>query len=236
LVNTRKNISNIQTLNMRKMKRQITFLTIIITISLSAQGQTPLSTSSDTAHYTMGAYVAKWMQKNGMAITNFEMFKKGMTDVRDGKELAVADSTINQRVADYQTSIKTVKNRQLEEQLFADLKGQSGVGVLPNGVNYIIMQEGQGEMPRTSDSIIINAVGIFPDGTLFENTIQTGKPIQTTVEGLIPGLKSAVQFMREGSKWRIFIPSALGYGPAGFQNIIPPNMALIFEVTLEEVQ
>jgi FKBP-type peptidyl-prolyl cis-trans isomerase FklB len=219
------------------MKIQIiTFFIIILSLSLVAQGQTPLSTSSDTAHYTMGAYVAKWMQKNGMAISDFEMFKKGMSDVQDGTELAVADSTINQRVADYQTSIKTVKNRQLEVQLFADLRGKSGVGVLPNGVNYIVMQEGEGEMPRTSDSIIINAVGVFPDGTLFENTIQTGKPIQTTVAGLIPGLKSAVQFMREGSKWRIFIPSALGYGPAGLQNIIPPNMALIFEITLEEVQ
>ncbi len=218
------------------MKIKILTILTILTLSLSAQAQTTLSSSSDTAHYTMGAYVAKWMQSNGMAISDFEMFKAGMTDVQDGKKLAVADSTINQRVADYQTSIKTVKNRQLEEQLFADLKGKSGVGVLPNGVNYIIMQEGEGAFPGANDTIVINAVGVFPDGTLFESTLQTGKPIRTTMADLIPGLKSAMQFMREGSKWRIFIPSALGYGPAGLQNIIPPNMALIFEITLEEVQ
>lgn len=219
------------------MKNKITtIITICLTLSLSAQAQTTLETSSDTAHYTLGAFVAKWMQNNGMAISDFEMFKNGITDVQEGKGLAIADSTINQRVAGYQTSIQSARNRQLEAQLFADLKGKSGVGVLPNGVNYIVMQEGQGELPRTSDSIVIDAVGVFPDGKLFESTIQKGEPIRTTMADLIPGLKSALQFMREGSKWRIFVPSALGYGPAGLQNVIPPNMALVFEITLKEVK
>jgi len=218
------------------MKNQITtILALILTLSLSAQEMTVLSNSSDTAHYTLGAFVAKWMQNNGMAISDFEMFKTGITDVQEGKELAIADSTINQRVAGYQTSIQSAKSRQLEAQLFADLKGKSGVGVFPNGVNYIVMREGTGELPMANDSIVLNAVGVFPDGKLFESTLQKGQPIRTTMTNLIPGLKTAMQFMRQGSKWRIFIPSALGYGPAGLQNIIPPNMALVYEVTLEEV-
>ncbi|MCF8226921.1 MAG: FKBP-type peptidyl-prolyl cis-trans isomerase [Bacteroidales bacterium] len=218
------------------MKKQFTTIfAIFLTISLSAQEPTNLETPSDTAHYTVGAFVAKWLQNNGMAISDFEMFRTGMTDVQEGNELAIPDSTINQRVASYQVSIQSNRNRQLEAQLFEDLRGKAGVGALPNGVHYIVMTAGEGALPMANDSIVINAVGVFPNGTMFENTLQSGNPIRTTMNDLIPGLKAAMQFMRQGSQWRIFIPAALGYGPAGLQNIIPPNMALVYEITLEEV-
>lgn len=219
------------------MKKQlITFLTIILTFSLSAQGQPPLSTSSDTAHYTLGAFVATWMQTNGMAISDFEMFKAGMTDVQEKKELAVADSTINQRVAGYQNSINTARNRQMEAQLFAELKGKPGVGALPNGVHYIEIEKGKGVRPTAMDTIVFNAVGVFPDGTVFEDSFKKGQAITNITSNLIPGLNEAIQLMPEGSKWRIFVPAALGYGTAGLQGVIPANMALVFDITLEEVK
>ncbi len=214
----------------------ITLSAILFSISLSAQETTNLETSSDTAHYTLGAFVGKWMVNNGFTISDFEMFKKGMIDVQTGEELAIPDSAINSTVASYQLSIQSERSRQMEEQLFADLRGKEGVGALPSGVHYIVIKAGTGVRPAASDTVVMNVIGVFPDGTLFENTAEKEKPIQNVVSNLIPGLSEAVQIMPEGSVWRIFVPSALAYGTAGLPNVIPPNTALVFEITLEEVK
>jgi FKBP-type peptidyl-prolyl cis-trans isomerase len=218
------------------MKQQITtFLAIFLTISLSAQEATNLETSSDTAHYTLGAFVGKWMVNNGFSISDFEMFQQGMTDVQTGKDLAIHDSAINSTVAAYQLSIQSERSRQMEQQLFAELKGKPGVGALPSGVHYLVMKPGTGIRPAASDSVVFDVVGVFPDGTLFENTVEKGQPLRNQPSNLIPGLSEAVQIMPEGSTWRIFVPSALAYGPQGVKNVIPPNTALVFEITLNEV-
>jgi FKBP-type peptidyl-prolyl cis-trans isomerase len=152
------------------------------------------------------------------------------------KPLAVTDSTIVRRIAAYQLTMQNERSRQLEEQLFAALKGKPGVGVLPNGVHYIVVKAGTGIRPTAKDSVVINAIGIFPDGTLFEDTFQKKKPITTLTGSLIPGLNETIQLMPEGSVWRIFVPSALAYGPAGLASVIPPNTALVFDITLMEVK
>jgi FKBP-type peptidyl-prolyl cis-trans isomerase len=118
----------------------------------------------------------------------------------------------------------------MEEQLFAALKGKPGVGALPDGVHYIVIKAGTGVRPSAKDSIVINAIGIFPDGKVFENTIEKKKPITTLTGTLIPGLNETLQLMPEGSVWRIFVPSALAYGPAGLPNMIPSNTALVFDI------
>jgi len=219
------------------MKKQITILfTIILTLSLSAQETTPLSAPGDTLQYTLGAFVGQWILKNNFTINNPALFTQGMNDVFQNKPLAVNDTTIVQRIAAYQLSTQTERSRQMEAQLFAELKGKSGVGALPNGVHYIVVETGTGVRPTAKDSIVINAVGLFPDGTVFEDTFEAKQTIKNTPSNLIPGLNKAIQLMPEGSKWRIFIPSALAYGANGIPNIIPPFTALVFDITLEEVK
>jgi FKBP-type peptidyl-prolyl cis-trans isomerase len=159
-----------------------------------------------------------------------------MDDVLQNKPLAVTDSTIVPRIAAYQLTTQNERSRQMEEQLFAALKGKPGVGALPNGVHYIVIKAGNGVRPAANDSIVFNAIGVFPDGTVFEDTFQKKQTIKNLASNLIPGLNEAMQLMPEGSKWRIFIPSALAYGTAGLLNIIPPNTALVFDITLEEVK
>jgi FKBP-type peptidyl-prolyl cis-trans isomerase len=225
----------------------IPFAVFIITISLSAQQQPSkpasvsqtlikLTSKADTLQYSLGAFIGQWLVKNGFTITNQVLFKRGMDDVLQSKKLAVTDSTIAPIVAAYQLSSQNARSRQLEEQLFAALKGKPGVGVLPNGVHYIVIKAGSGIRPTAQDSVVINAIGVFPDGTVFEDTFQKKKTITALTGNLIPGLNETVQLMPEGSAWRIFVPSVLAYGSAGLQNVIPPNMALIFDVTLMEVK
>ena len=225
----------------------ITFLALLMSISIMAQEQTTkqtetkqepvqLTSESDTLQYALGAFIGQWMVKNGFEIKNADLFLNGMDDVLQNKPLAVTDSTIAPIISAYQLSTQNERSRQMEEQLFAALKGKPGIGVLPNGVHYLVLEEGSGVRPTANDSIVFNAIGIFPDGTVFEDTRKKEQPIKNITSGLIPGLNTAIQLMPEGSKWRIFIPSALAYGPAGLPNIIPPNTALVFDITLEEVK
>jgi FKBP-type peptidyl-prolyl cis-trans isomerase len=225
----------------------ITLVALLITISLSAQQQTQkpvsvpqtlvkLTSPADTLQYSLGAFIGQWMVKNSFTVSNQVLFKRGMDDVLQKKKLAVTDSTIAPIVAAYQLSSQAVRSRHLEEQLFAALKGKPGVGALPDGVHYIVIKAGTGIRPTPLDSVVINAIGIFPDGTVFEDTFQKKKAITTLIGNLIPGLNETVQLMPEGSSWRIFIPSVLAYGSAGLSNVIPPNMALVFDITLMQVK
>lgn len=221
---------------------------LLFTISISAQQQiaktasvqqpaaVKLTSQADTLQYTLGAFIGQWMIKNSFSVTDPALFKRGMDDVLQNKKLAVTDSTIVPIVAAYQLANQNARSRLMEDQLFAALKGKPGVGALPDGVHYIVIKAGTGIRPTQADSIVINAIGIFPDGTVFEDTFQKKKTITTLTSALIPGLNEAIQLMPEGSVWRIFIPSALAYGPAGLANVIPPNTALVFDITLMEVK
>lgn len=228
------------------MKNVLLFFSLIF-IAGNLTGQQPrvsnqpvpvvrLSTKSDTIQYTLGAYIGQWFNKNGFTITNRTLFERGMDDALQNKKLAVNDSAISPLISSYQLSVQNARSKAMEDQLFASLKGRTGVGVLPDGVSYIVVKTGNGLRPAARDSILINAIGIFPDGTVFEDTYQKKRPINTLPGNLIPGLNETIQLMPEGSTWRIFIPSVLGYGPAGLPNVIPPNTALVFDVTLVRVK
>lgn len=216
------------------------FLTILISHGVFAQEQTPqgvkLNTKQDTLQYAVGAFIGQWMVKNNLQVTNANIFLTGMDDALNNKTLKVADSTIAPIVSAYQLSAQIDRSKLLEEQLFASLRGKAGVGVLPSGVHYIVIENGQGDRPKSSNTIVFHAKGVFPDGTLFEDTYQKGQPISNVLSNLIPGLNEAIQLMPVGSKWRIFIPSALAYGSVGVQGKVPPYTALVFDIELIEIK
>ncbi|MCD6503703.1 MAG: FKBP-type peptidyl-prolyl cis-trans isomerase [Euryarchaeota archaeon] len=219
------------------------FAALLIVFSASAQEQAnankeavKLTSSDDTLQYAIGAFIGQWMVKNSFEVQNANLFLLGMDDVLQNRPLAVVDSTITPIVSAYQLSTQNERSRQLEEQLFATLKGKSGVGALPDGIHYIVVKTGTGIRPNITDTIVFHAKGIFPDGTVFEDTYKKKQVITNVLSNLIPGLNETIQLMPEGSVWRIFIPSALAYGSAGLTNIIPPNTALVFDITLMEVK
>lgn len=227
------------------MKTQMLIITLLLfTFSVNAQtkttkfnqGKYELTSSSDTLQYALGAFIGQWMIKNSFEVKNATLFLKGMDDALQNKTLVVADSTIAPIVSAYQLSAQIDRSKQLEEQLFASLKGKYGVGILPSGVHYIIITKGNGNRPNVSDNVVFQAKGVFPDGTLFEDTHQKNQPITNIISNLIPGLNEAIQLMPVGSIWRIFIPSELGYGSAGIPGKIPPYTALVFDIELLEIK
>ncbi len=229
---------------MKNTKAIITALaTLLIFNSASAQEQNntvtteiKLISKSDTLQYALGAFIGQWMIENNFEVKNATLFLTGMDDVLQNKPLAVTDSTITPIVSAYQLSAQIDRSKLLEEQLFASLKGKTGVGVLPSGVHYIVIENGSGNRPHASDTVGFHAKGVFPDGTLFEDTYQNNQVITNVISNLIPGLNEAIQLMPVGSIWRIFIPSTLAYGSVGIPNLIPPYTALVFEISLLEIK
>jgi FKBP-type peptidyl-prolyl cis-trans isomerase len=224
----------------------LTFTALFLTFTVFAQQteqetvqhQEPvqLTSQADSLQYALGAYLGQWMVKNNFQVQNANLFLRGMDDALKNQELAVEDSTIAPLVAKQQLAAQNERNRQMEEQLFESLKGKPGVGVLPEGVHYIVAKKGTGVRPTLKDTVVLHAVGVFPDGKKFEDTQEKGQPIVAVTENLIPGLREAIQLMPEGSVWRVFVPSVLGYGSAGLPNKVPPYMALVFDIKLLEVK
>ena len=109
------------------------------------------------------------------------------------------------------------------------------VNVTPSGLQYEVLEEGTGKQPSAGDNVTVHYTGKLIDGTVFDSSVDRGAPATFGVTQVIPGWVEALQMMKEGAKWRLFIPSNLAYGPNGAGNIIGPNSTLIFDVELIKV-
>lgn len=196
------------------------------------QAPVKLTTPNDSLQYTLGAYLGQWITNNGFAVTNSELFTKGLNDVLQNKQLSIPASQVAPRLDSYQKRLISARGSRQEQILFQNVRNQSGVGALPSGVNYFVMKPGSGIRPQAADSVLIHVKGFLPDGKLFEDTYAKKKPLRGVPGTFIPGMNEILQIMPVGSTWRVFIPSALGYGATGVPGLVPANSAIIFEVEL----
>lgn len=114
-------------------------------------------------------------------------------------------------------------------------KDQPGVVTLSSGLQYKVLASGNGKSPKVFDAVTAHYKGSFIDGRIFDSSYERGQPHQFFVNRVIPGWSEALQLMKEGDKWELFIPSYLAYGEAGFGNHIGPNVSLVFEIELIKV-
>lgn len=194
-----------------------------------------LLTANDSVQYTLGAYIGQFLTTNNLAITNASLFLRGMDDVLSNRQLLVNADSIPLIMNNYTARMNRERNQLLEKQLFEKIKAQPGVGMLPNGVCYVISKPGDGQKPSLSDSVQVHIKGYLPEGNIFEDTYSGKNPLRTVPSRLIPGMREALQIMPAGSVWRIFIPSTLAYGENGVQGVIPPFSAIVFDVELLKV-
>ena len=225
------------------MKKYFSICCILFSLQVFAQKPTmkpsntvqpaiiKLTNATDTMQYILGAYLAQWMNTNGFAVNNPTIFLRGMDDVLQNKQRTIPDSIITPAVNFYQQAGLKAKSTRREKELFDGLKDKPGVGVFPNGVKYVVASSGKGPRPTETDSISLNLIARLPDGTVVEDTYQAKKPFSATPASFFPGLKATLQEMPEGSKWTIFVPSAMAYGDKG-TTLIPPFSALVLEVEL----
>lgn len=120
-----------------------------------------------------------------------------------------------------------------QQQQFLEENGKrEGVTTLPSGLQYEVLQEGSGEHPTTASRVTVHYEGKLSDGKVFDSSYKRGQPATFGVTQVISGWTEALQLMNVGAKWRLFIPSELGYGARGAGGSIPPNAALVFDVEL----
>lgn len=194
-----------------------------------------LSSGADTMQYVLGAYLGQYISNNGFVISNPTLFKKGLEDVLNGKQLSVNADSIQPLMSNYEKLGGKERNSLQEKLLFEKIKGQPGMGVLPSGVCYAIVKVGTGSRPQPTDSVEMHLKGFLADGRQFEDTYPKNTPYKTSPDNVIAGMKEVLQIMPAGSLWRVYIPSVMAFGEKGISGLIPPYSALIYEVELLKV-
>ena len=127
---------------------------------------------------------------------------------------------------------KAENNLKAGVEFLAANKQKPGITELPSGLQYEVMTEGSGAKPTAFNTVTCHYHGTLIDGTIFDSSVQRGKPASFPLNQVIKGWTEGVQLMPTGSKWRFFIPPNLGYGERGAGGVIGPNCTLIFEVEL----
>ena len=138
-------------------------------------------------------------------------------------------------IADRLFGMKTEKaaaNLKAGEDFLAANKTKEGVNELPGGLQYVVLTEGTGPKPTERDTVTCHYHGTLIDGTIFDSSVQRGKPASFPLNQVIKGWTQGVQLMGVGSKWRFFIPPHLGYGDRQVGPSIGPNSTLVFDVEL----
>ncbi len=128
------------------------------------------------------------------------------------------------------------KNLAAGEAFLAKNQKQPGVHTLPSGLQYKILTEGEGTPPEPTDFVVVNYRGTFIDGTEFDSSRNQHKPATLALNATIPGWIEALQLMKPGAKWILYLPPKLAYGAQGVGHLIPPNATLIFEIELIAVK
>lgn len=126
-------------------------------------------------------------------------------------------------------------NAEAGRTFLVENKDRKEVHVTQSGLQYEILKEGEGPSPKSTDKVKVHYTGKLIDGTVFDSSVERGEPATFGVTQVIPGWIEALQLMKVGSKWRLFIPSELAYGPKGAGGLIGPNATLIFDVELLDI-
>jgi FKBP-type peptidyl-prolyl cis-trans isomerase FklB len=121
------------------------------------------------------------------------------------------------------------------KQYLAENGKKEGIVTLPSGLQYKVLKSGTGATPSAEDTVRTHYEGRLIDGTVFDSSYQRNEPAEFPVKGVIAGWTEALQLMKVGDKWQLFIPSELAYGEAGAGGVIPPHSTLVFEIELLDV-
>ena len=206
-----------------------------------------LETQKDKLSYSIGLNVGHNLGRDSIAI-NPDAFIRGVMDAGlDTTARLMTDAQVQETIMAYQAEQRTKleegakvagdKNKKEGEAFLALNKKQPGVVTLPSGLQYKVLVEGKGKMPKLSSTVTTQYSGKLLDGTEFDSSYKRGEAATFPCSGVIKGWTEALQLMKEGSKWELYVPPDLAYGPAGTGGgAIPPNATLIFQVELISVK
>lgn len=198
-----------------------------------------LKTGLDTLSYALGTRIALNLTANNIDSLSYTAFTDGVRDALRKAKLKFTDeecnSIINIKMQEM-ASKGSAKEREASAKFLEANKKNAGVITTASGLQYQIITAGTGIKPTSDDTVVCHYAGTLINGREFDNSYKRGEPISFPVTGVIKGWTEALQLMPKGSKWKLFIPSELGYGDRGAGQDIPGGAALIFEVELVDVK
>lgn len=195
--------------------------------------------------YALGLSMGNNFKASGINELDYAEFADGVKAVFEGAKPRMSYDEAKEEIRKFFTAME--QRQQAEAAKMADINAQAGkafldengkrheVSVTASGLQYEVLAEGDGPMPAASDRVKVHYTGKLLDGTVFDSSVERGEPATFGVTQVIPGWVEALQMMKQGAKWRLYIPSALAYGPNGAGGVIGPNATLIFDVELLEV-
>jgi len=220
----------------------IAALAIGLAASHAGAAETPqLKTQKDKISYGIGVDVARNFKRLGVDV-DMDVLVKGLKDGMAGEKLMMTEDDLRATMTAYMEDLRqkqvaamkalAEENKKKGDSFLAENKKKEGVVTLPSGLQYKIIKAGTGKIPADTDTVECQYRGTLIDGKEFDSSHRTGKPATFKVSGVIAGWREALKLMPIGSKWQIFIPPELAYGPMGASRDIGPNATLIFEVEL----
>lgn len=217
---------------------------VFLCSSAFAQEKIQLKDQKDKVSYSIGLDIGFTFKKQNMDL-NPDLLVAGVKDAMNSKPQLTPEQikevmTVFQKemTAKQEKTNKEAgaKNAADGQKFLADNKTKEGVKTTASGLQYKVIKEGSGASPKTTDTVTVNYRGTLVDGTEFDSSYKRGEPITFPVTGVIAGWTEALQLMKVGSKYQLFIPPNLGYGERGAGQTIGPNSTLIFEVELIGIQ
>ena len=199
----------------------------------------------DRLSYALGLSMGNNFRSSGIESIQVQDFADGVAAVFYGEEPKMSYNEAKATIQEFFTELQ--KKQEAAAAAMADVNAKAGqefldangkrveVKTMPSGLQYEILEAGEGESPKAGDTVKVHYTGKLIDGTVFDSSVDRGEPATFGVTQVIPGWVEALQLMKPGAKWRLCIPSQLAYGPQGAGGIIGPNQTLIFDVELIEV-
>lgn len=230
---------------MRYLLATISCSLFLVSAATAADKPPVLKSQKAKDGYAIGYQIGEDFKRHGLTIDP-DMLARGARDAQGQKKPLMTPEERRATLMDLEMRIRAAQQQMLQEQAAKNLAAgekflaengkKEGVTTLASGLQYRVIQDGTGPSPKATDMVKVNYRGTLIDGTEFDSSYRRGQPAQLPVEGLIPGWTEALQLMKTGSKWEIFIPPQLAYGERSPGPAIGPNSALIFEVELLSIE
>lgn len=202
-----------------------------------AQSKNSPALSREKTGYAIGVTIGRNMKNLGIDIDP-DMIVRGIRDTSRG-QLNMTDQEIKTTLDNYEKEIVrklSAKNKQEGEAFLKDNKERKSVVTLPSGLQYMILKEGKGPVPKASDLVTLHYKAKMIDGVEFESSYWNNRPAEITVSRAIKGWTEALTKMPTGSIWRLYIPSELAYGEAGAGPMIGPNAVIVCDLELLSIR
>ena len=224
------------------MKRTAVATLVAGTIALAAAASAvaqdvAVETEEDKVSYGVGMMMGEQLKQFGDI--DYEMLIAGLRAQKEGGETAITIEEAQAAIMAQQqeaAEAAAAEASAASEQYLEENAAREEVTVTDSGLQYEVLEEGDGPKPTVDDTVSVHYVGTLLDGTEFDSSIARGEPAEFPLKGVIPGWTEGVQLMNVGSKYRFVIPSDLAYGERGAGQAIGPGETLVFEVELLEIK